>query len=325
MSYITSFMDGEKYGADDINKIVSHFIHSGVEEAFVDGEPYNVRRLNDLSKPITTRGVIGSESSALLVGKSGDSYYISPGTAFFGNGSTLEVIENEVITLADSTLTNYVYLVSSEEKNRNYIEVSTTEPDVANENFVLLAEISPDGTITDRRCYATGKLRGMYQDNEYVLKKMFIQDSVVFPGGKGGDSDVYITHDLGCSSITMLVLVAWLEIDENGRLKYEGTVDSNTGNVVTLWLPKQNLKYGVYSSSVNYEKGTGIAGETASSGDDFLNEFILSYRSENALYDVNELRLDISYLNNNNWQFHYCRTMNDRYNSQIVRYKLFYI
>lgn len=325
MSYITSFMDGEKYGADDINKIVSRFIHSGIEEAFVDGEPYNVRRLNDLSKPITTRGVIGSESSALLVSKSGDSYYISPGTAFFGNGSTLEVIENEVITLADSTLTNYVYLVSGEEENRNYIEVSATEPDVTNENFVMLAEIAADGTITDRRCYATGKLRGMYQDNEYVLKKMFIQDSVVFPGGKGGDCDAYITHDLGCSGITMLVLVAWSEIDDNGSLRYEGTVDSNTGNVVTLWLPGQNSKYGVYSSSARFKSGAGIAGETASSGDDFRNRFLLSYKSENALYESNELTLDISHLNNNDWVFHYCRTSNDRYNSQIVRYKLFYI
>lgn len=314
MSYITSFMDGEKYGASEINKIVSRFITSGIEDPFIDGEPYNVRRLNDLSKPVTTRGVIAGESNALLVIKSGDEYFVSPGTAFFGNGSTLEVVESEPISLVDTSVANYVYLVSNEEENRNYIEVNTVEPDITNENIVMLCEISADGIITDRRCYATGKIRGMYQDNEFTLKCIRIQDTFEFPDLYEQRENIVIQHDLGCSDFHMMVFAGWNVRDENGNGIEEDDYDPQKGHTgcryqgdsVILWLPRENLYFGIFRSPIGSQNPADLV---------LNNRFWLNYGNY----------VDISHFENNIWNFTYSFEKNHGVGKHNYDYKLFYI
>ncbi len=319
MSYITSFMDGESYGSEDINKVVSRFVTSGIEDPFIDGEPYNVRRLNDLSKPVTTRGVIGSESNAMQVIKVGEEFYISPGTAFFGNGSTLEVTENEPILLSDFSSTNYVYLVSSEEENRNYIAVNTSEPDITDENIVMLCEIASDGTITDRRCYATGKLRGLYQDNEFAFKSIRIQDTVTF------DEDIrstVINHDLECSDFRMMVLVCWGRgrIDENGDYvspDYNGEFNlglTDTDNSVILWLPHENLYLGLCAKSNRNEYSFYYP---------IYSEAVYNARKYFMLEE--NYYLIINHIERNTWEFSYLRTSSIYKATKKFDFKLFYI
>lgn len=321
MSYITSFLDGESYGAEDLNKVVSRIITSGIEDSFIDGVPYNVRRLNNLSKSITTRGVIGSESTALKVMKSGAEYYVSPGTAFFGNGTTLEVIENEPVVMSDLTVTNYVYLVSSEEENRNYIAVSTVEPDIADDNIVMLCEILPGGDITDRRCYATGKLRGMYQDNEFTVKSIRIRDTVTFADGS---NDAYITHDLGCSRFAFMFISMWEEANSDGNYACDeaGSLTGMDRSCVALWIPSQNRYIGIGCNDYDGDTGNCYCFDSFGSMDNMYNGdgFVIGGTTST------KITLKLSHVNGNLWQFRYNRK-NVYYtpNNIVTDFQLFYI
>lgn len=307
MSYITSFIDGESYGAFEVNKITSRFVTAGIEDPFVDGVPYNVRRLNDLSKAVTTRGVIGSESNAIKCIKSGEGYYLAPGTAFFGNGSTLEIISNEPVSLQDTSVKNYVYLRSSEEENRNHIVVSTQSPDLSDENIVPICEINTDGTITDRRCYATGKIRGMYQSNEHTLKCIRIQDSIDF----SSTNEVNIDHDLGCDNLSFVFFKMSISMNEEGNYDpdNEKSVNLYGSNTACLWIPSEDRYIGVSAST--YLKPDGFVYCYDSAGFNDIAHFALSVEKqkiEKGFYlrtGDYPVALKISHRNGTTWRFNY--------------------
>lgn len=150
------FLDNEVYGADDVNAITARLVTNGV--GFADGKSYNLNTINDLTKEcLLSRGVAYADDTALRVEKSGTAYIIKPGTCFFGNGSVTEVTEAETVSAAAG---DYIYMRSDfDNANANIVVVSQTAPSTADTNIVTLAHIEDDGSVTDMRFYAQGKLR----------------------------------------------------------------------------------------------------------------------------------------------------------------------
>ncbi|MBQ4516825.1 MAG: hypothetical protein II978_08560 [Clostridia bacterium] len=208
MAYEYSFADNIEYGAEDLNKLVKSLVSSGVADPFVDGVPYNAEKINDIVKTVYSDGVVPDSDSTLKVSKVSDgTIAIAPGLAFFEDGSTIRITEAHQMPYAPGAI-NYVYLKQDlAERNQNYPVCSVDAP---SGDFVLLAEISEYGVITDKRTYAKGKVAG-YQSNancSMVIEKEIVIDEKTL--GLEGEEEFEI--DMGTNNYSHVFVI----VDGNG-------------------------------------------------------------------------------------------------------------
>lgn len=159
MSYKFSFADNAVYSSTDVNNITKRLVTAGVEDSFVDGVAYNVSKLNEAGRIIYTSGAVPESCLSLKVTKYSDTeILINPGTAFFNDGSVIEIEDGGEIMSYVKDAVNYVYLKNNlESANVSYPYCGTEAPEG---DYVMLATISETGVITDERTYARGKLPG---------------------------------------------------------------------------------------------------------------------------------------------------------------------
>ena len=206
MGYKSYFHDDCVYSAEDVNIALSQFVTSGIEDPFEDGVPYNATKLNDITYAVSSAGVIPSTNTSCKcsVDSEKNTVHIAAGTAFFSDGKRI-TFDTDGETLAYETgVKNYVYLKSVPSENRCYPICGSEQP---SGDTVMLAEISADGVLTDKRTYARGKLPG-YQSNVDVLMK--IDDTITLnqtvSGGRDYTAKEYIIH-LGTNNYTTLLFV----------------------------------------------------------------------------------------------------------------------
>lgn len=206
MAYEYSFADNIEYGAEDLNKLVKSLVSSGVADPFANGIPYNAEKINDIVKTVYSDGVVPDSDSTLKVSKVSDgTIAIAPGLAFFEDGSTIRITEAHQMPYTPGAI-NYVYLKQDlTEKNQNYPVCSVDAP---SGDFVLLAEISEYGVITDKRTYAKGKVAG-YQSNANC--SMVIEKEIVINEETQGETgSTSFTIDMGTNNYSyVFVVVNW--------------------------------------------------------------------------------------------------------------------
>ena len=200
MSYTFSFADNGVYSAADVNKITSRLVTSGIEDPFTDGVPYNLSALNEAGTLLYTDGVVPETVNTLKVTRTAEegTIFIYPGTAFFSDGSVIEIEAGGETLAYTPGAVHYVYL-----KN-DLINSNTSYPACTQEAptgiYVMLAEISETGEITDKRTYARGKLPGYASCADCVMQ---ITDSVTI---KKGNMSQQKTYDIGDNKYRFLVL-----------------------------------------------------------------------------------------------------------------------
>lgn len=201
MAYQYSFTDNSEYVAEDLNSLVSSLVSSGVADGFEDGKPYNASMLNSIVSSVYSAGVVPSSVSTLQVTKTSDGVIsIAPGLAFFADGSTIKITSAETLSY-EAGSKNYVYLKQDlTAQNRNYPACTTSAP---TGDFVLLAEISAQGEITDKRIYAKGKVPG-YQSNANV--SLAVSRNIYFE--KGSSTPQSFTVDLGTNNYSRVFVIA---------------------------------------------------------------------------------------------------------------------
>lgn len=170
MGYSACYLDNKTYGAEDLNRTVSQLVTEGVADPFTDGLPYNVTKLNDVIYSVSSDGVVPDGVSTLkcTINTSAKTVTIAPGTAFFQNGSVITVDVDGVVLPYTAGTVNYVYVQADESLNVISPACSTTAP---SGDYVMLAEISAAGVLTDKRKYAQGKVPG-YQSNAGTCMKV---------------------------------------------------------------------------------------------------------------------------------------------------------
>ena len=214
--------------------------------------------------------MVPENDTTLKVIYKNDNYYIQPGLAFFGNGSTLEVITEEIIKKNEHE-TTYVFLESDEINNRNYIAVSEFEPDTSNENIVYLAEIALDGKIIDHRSYAVGKVVG-YQNNFNGLKKQVISHSITDQFYTTIEQELQ-TADLKFMIIISDYSVGFISLEENYNRWTMARDSYNYKN-------HSNYDKGVYVGRTTYrELGLTV---NISKKEGTANTYIFSYKQYSA-------------------------------------------
>lgn len=169
MSYKFSFADNATYSAQDVNAITKRLVTSGVEDSFTDGVAYNVSKFNEAGKLLYTSGAVPESCLSLKVEDAGNGkILINPGKAFFDDGAVIEIEAGGETLSYISGSKNYVYLKNDLiDTNRCYPYCGTVEP---TGDYVMLAEISESGAITDKRTYAKGKLPGYQSVTGNVMR-----------------------------------------------------------------------------------------------------------------------------------------------------------
>lgn len=170
MSYHYTFDDNAVYGTQDINRITAGFVTAGVADCFEqDGTPYHLSQTDPETGAVIFKTGVREDDTSLQVEKAAEDGFvvIQPGKAFMGDGAVFEVFLPETAEENSAPVTdvklayapgvkNYVYIKNDFVFSNSYYPVcAQTAP---SGDFVPLAEIEADGTVTDKRTYAAGKL-----------------------------------------------------------------------------------------------------------------------------------------------------------------------
>lgn len=167
MSLNYSFMDDEKYSAEDVNKIFSRLTTEGVSLFNTSGE----NPLSELNRAVSTFADSGVEmydnnSCMVVYDEEAQHFSISCGTAFMYDGSTVS-IESEPLDITDKITELrksdegdiYVGFFRNTEQNRIDVFADTDfEKISAGQGYIILAKILSDNSITDLREIASTKL-----------------------------------------------------------------------------------------------------------------------------------------------------------------------
>ena len=181
-----SFIDSALYGTDDINSIAQNLTGAGVMP-FLAKDSYNVSDLNALTSTLVSTGVQlnGCACSVENAGTAEMIVRVEKGIVFFESGVSLTV-DGEGYTIAiTANKEGYVYA---------YYRPSLQKADIVFEEelptdgeYVLLAEILENGTLTDKRSFARSKVATLGKNvtqtpsfNEIELEVLGSSDSNIY-------------------------------------------------------------------------------------------------------------------------------------------------
>lgn len=166
MPYQSSFIDNERYSAEDLNNIFRRVSskNAGADVFSASGGPYHAKDLNALTARVVTAGVIADSKDTLGVTAGKGKALVNPGAAVFKDGTVAEVAPGGHELPFTAGVKQYVYFINEPVETNSETKrcrlVLTAEPPPENSDFVLLAEIGPDGAVTDRRTFAKRKQAG---------------------------------------------------------------------------------------------------------------------------------------------------------------------
>lgn len=197
-NYKYGFFDNQLIGVDHLNEITSRLVSGGISAVY-SGADFNVSDINNSNMAALTGGVVPESESSLKVTAIGDGrYLINPGLCFFDDGTSMEVLSGgEEFAVSEGTK-RHIYLTSDQNLMECYVEVLENEKQSG--QFVYLAIVSEDGTITDKRTYARGKLPGFYSSSEglevnitQTFEEGVLSGTLEIPVGEGNFKHLCIT------------------------------------------------------------------------------------------------------------------------------------
>ncbi len=188
MSVNYSFFDNQLIGVDELNKITSRLVTEGVAR-----EISSVKDLNNFVSDVATTGVVPESNNSLKVEAKDGVLTIKKGTAFFSDGTVIELTEAETFSYL-TDVKQYVYLISDKASNRAYADVFTEEPSF--EIKLLLATVE-NNKVTDKRVYSRGKL-AYYASADVNSNVVIEEDNIESKYEK--DEDGYINYRININA-----------------------------------------------------------------------------------------------------------------------------
>lgn len=163
-----SFVDGNVYGAEDINDIARSLVGAGVAP-FASKDSYNVSDFNNISSALVGAGIQldGCKCSAKNIGTMDMTLTVSQGIVFFESGVRLMVDEEGYILPIIPNTAGYIYAHYSPSLQKADILFAVDLP--TDGECVLLANVLENGTVVDRRTFARSKVATMGNNAEYFI------------------------------------------------------------------------------------------------------------------------------------------------------------
>ncbi len=169
MAITYSFADNTAYGTEDINDITKSLVGAGVAP-FVSKESYNVSDLNALTSALVSSGVQleGCKCTVQNVGTQDMTVFVSQGIVFFESGVRLTVDRDGYTLVVSANTAGVVYAYYNQALQTADIMFAESLPE--NGEVVLLAEISVEGEICDKREFAQSKIATLGKNLTYEAK-----------------------------------------------------------------------------------------------------------------------------------------------------------
>lgn len=146
--------------AEDLNNIAIDLGASDFSAFEENGTPLAVDKLNEITKDLTSKGILHI-GNCCKVSISDNIITVADGVCVFENGAKKRITESDPLQIQfiDDGNTNYVYMQNDIGANQIRLVNSTTNPSEAEAvDYVMLAEISKDKVLTDRRYWAISKV-----------------------------------------------------------------------------------------------------------------------------------------------------------------------
>ncbi len=155
MAITYSFVDNQTYGAEDINEITKNLVGSGVAP-FPTKESYLLSELNYLTEALVESGTSLNGCKCSI---SGNVITVDTGIMYFDSGVRLTVDDEKYSLSVPINTAGYIFGYYSPAEQLAGINFATELPRTG--EYVLLAELSADGKITDRRTIARSKIASL--------------------------------------------------------------------------------------------------------------------------------------------------------------------
>ncbi len=155
-----SFVDNEIYGTEDVNDIVGCLTGAGVAP-FLSKDSYSASDLNSLTEALVAEGTSldGCKCTIENANTADMQVNVAQGIVFFESGVRLIVDGDGYLLAVQPNTAGYVCAhYSSALQRADIVFVSELPTDG---EYVLLAEVSADGKVVDRRIYAKSKIATM--------------------------------------------------------------------------------------------------------------------------------------------------------------------
>ena len=152
MAISYSFVDNKLYGTDDINNITKNLVGGGVAP-FPSKSSYSLSDLNSLTSALVDSGVC---HDGLKCSVSDGAVKVSEGILYFQNGVCLTVDKGGHEVQITPETAGYI-AAHFDDSNQTADIIFCAKLPSSGFN-VLLAEISADGTVLDKRTFARSKV-----------------------------------------------------------------------------------------------------------------------------------------------------------------------
>lgn len=190
MAITYSFIDGVEYGTNDINSIAQDLTGAGVAPFFQS--TYSVSELNMLTEALVDKGVSLDGCKCTLYDSSGFYVKVEKGTIFFKNGVRLRVDGEGYYVELTPGIAGNIYAVHRPAQQTADIVFLSSEP--KDGQYVMLAEISDEGILTDKRSFARSKIATFGSNLSYDTEFVVLDNPI--PVKVSGGSNTFITRRL---------------------------------------------------------------------------------------------------------------------------------
>lgn len=195
-----SFVDSAVYGTDDINDITRSLTGAGVAP-FVSKDSYNATDLNVLTSTLVEGGVGlgGCKCAVYNPGTADMSVTVAQGIVFFESGVRLTIDEEGFVLPITPNSAGYIYAHYSPSLQKADIVFSGELP--TDGEYVILAEISDMGNVTDRRPFAQSKIATFGENVTYSIPESRVTVYDVYANAPAYSSAEKVIAEIDLSGI----------------------------------------------------------------------------------------------------------------------------
>lgn len=143
-----------EYSGKVLNEIGGDLMAQALTTDFAAGT-YGVNALNGITADLINKGIFKNTGDGCAPELVGGSVKIKSGLAVFSNGIKARIDSNGEILPFTAGVVNYVYLLCDMATNKVEAKCEATSPTTG--DYIMVAEISAAGVLTDKRQYALMK------------------------------------------------------------------------------------------------------------------------------------------------------------------------
>ena len=180
---MADFVYDQLVTSQDLNNIAID-LGAGNFSVFTDSSPYAVDKLNEITSALVGSG-ISSALDKFKISINNDSVVVGTGMAIFKSGRKIKLTEPLTLPLQ----TGDVYF----EENQSTGNVSLNIGELPVDNFIHLATVNEDLTVTDKRVYAKAKVLLPSEGNSYYTTRTAVTYQSATNAGLLDDGSTEIT------------------------------------------------------------------------------------------------------------------------------------